>query len=322
MPSITQALSQIGKATLFATEFAQDLYLYAKYCGISPFQSGKKKLYYKMIIETHAIEKGLSLANPRMLFGRQKITTVMRYVRRYGINSNDMPVQMAIGALQTYLAAHRAAGITDPMLDDIETFLIDRRTGSGGLRHFPAGLLQQDISGGLLLARRFSCRMFAQKPVDRETLERIVALAQTAPSQCNRQATKVTFYSDRKLIAELLSLQAGASGFSENVTSLLVVSYDLAAWGGAQQRNQGYVDASLFAMNFMLAAYAVGVATCPLNLAVRHGVERRIKRAGSIPDDQRLVMMIALGWPASDGLKAAASPRRPVSEILTVVEGV
>ncbi|WP_293394364.1 nitroreductase family protein [Nevskia sp.] len=327
MSAFAAKLNQIGKALLFITEFAQDLYYYTKYCGVSPFQIARKRVYYKIIIETHAIEKGLSLASPRMLFGRQKIPAIMRQIRWYGIESNDMPIRMATGALETYLAIHRTAGIDDPLLDDIHSFLKERTSvsaapGSGGLRHFANGLPQQHSTSASLLESRFSCRMFSSQPLDLETLERIVELAQTAPSQCNRQATKIHYYNKPETITALLQLQAGSSGFSEAVTGLVVVAFDLAAWGGAQQRNQGYVDASLFAMNFMVAAHALGAASCPLNLAVRHTTERQIKRLGGIPDDQRLVMMIALGLPAPGALKAAASPRQPVTEVLRVVGGV
>jgi len=170
------------------------------------------------------------------------------------------------------------------------------------------------------LVSRFSCRMFADATVDTSTVERIVALAQTAPSQCNRQATLIHFYNDPAKIEELLRLQQGSTGFAETVRGLFVVSFDLAAWGGAQQRNQGYVDAALFSQNLMLAAHALGVAACPLNLAVRHATEHRIRAVGGIPSDQRLVMMIAIGWPLAGALKAAASPRRLTTEILTLHE--
>lgn len=324
MSAIKSKLSQISKSLLFITEFAQDLYYYTKYCGASPLQVAKRKAYYKIIIETHAIEKGLSLANPRLLFGRQKIPAIMKQVRWYGIGSDEMPIRMAVGALNTYLTVHRAAGINDPILDEITSFLKERssasqKTGTGGLRNYANGLPGNHGDGANLLQSRFSCRMFSPEPLDSLTLERIVELAQTAPSQCNRQATKIYFFDNPGTISTLLQLQAGSSGFAETVTGLIVVAFDLAAWGGAQQRNQGYVDASLFAMNFMLAAHSVGAATCPLNLAVRHTTERKIKSVGGIPNDQRLVMMIALGWPALGALKAAASPRRSVTEVLRVV---
>ena len=90
------------------------------------------------------------------------------------------------------------------------------------------------------------------------------------------------------------------------------------AWGGPQQRNQLYVDGGLFSMNLMLAAHGLGLASCPLNLAVTNDVERRIKQAGGIPANERVIMMIAVGVPVTEGRKAAKSPRRALSEILTV----
>lgn len=324
MSFASRVFGQVGKISLFATEFSQDLYMYVRYCGVSLFQDWRSKTYYKLAIEAHAIEKGLSLANPRKLFGRQKLPAIMRDVRRLGMASTELPVLMAVGVLQTYLRVHREAGVSDPLLDSVEALLAERsaltvQPGSGGLRFFPDGMPTPDGSRAWLLTSRFSCRMFMQEPVQPSVVEAVTAIAQTAPSQCNRQATKVHFYSDRKVISELLALQGGSSGFAEEVPGLAVISFDIAAWGGAQQRNQGYVDASLFAMNFMLAAHALGLACCPLNLAVRHGTERRIKAIGGLPADQRLVMMIAVGRPLPGALKAAASPRRPVADVLTIV---
>lgn len=316
-------LSQLDKALLFVTEYAQDLYLYLRYCGISPFQDARKKSFYKIIIETHAIEKGLSLADPRALFGREKIKHIQNMVVHYGIGSNDLPVTMAIGALQAYVSRHRGLGVSDPLLDQIDAFLAERKSqsdvgGSGGLRLFPSGKPAIAPQPDGLLLNRFSCRIFDSLPLDRNEIGRIVDVAQVAPSQCNRQATRLHYYDDPEQIRMLLGLQGGSAGFNNDVPGLFVVAFDLAAWGGAQQRNQGYVDGSLFAMSLMLAAQAHGAVTCPLNLAVRHKTERKIRAAAAIPADQRLVMMIAVGKARGGGLKAAASPRRRLSEILNI----
>lgn len=323
MKSIGAVTSQAGKSMLFLSEFTRDLMMYTRYCGISPLQDKRKKQFYKIIIETHAIEKGLSLANPRPLFGQAKIRDIMRQVRSYGIRSDELPVTMAIGALTTYRDVHRAKGLGDPILDEIDAFLADRArasatAGVGGVRLYPEGLPAPGANPASLLTERVSSRIYDAAPLDREAITRIVQVAQSAPSQCNRQATRVHYYDDPAQVRALLTLQAGSAGFSEGVPGLFVVAFDLAAWGGAQQRNQGYVDGALFAMTLMLSARAHGAVTCPLNLAVKHGTERLIREAGAIPEDQRLVMMIAIGRPGAGASKAAASPRRPVGEVLTL----
>lgn len=313
--------AQLGKASLFLTEFVQDFYLYARYCGISPFQDSRKKTFYRILIETHAIEKGLSLASPRPLFGRDKIAHIMAMVRRYGIGSDEIPVTMAAGALATYRDYHRAMHLSDPLLNTIDSFLAERQSqsqalSSGGLRLFRDGNPGIAAEPTGLLFNRFSCRMFDPVHLDREEIRRIARVAQTAPSQCNRQATRLHYYDNSAQIRTLLRLQGGASGFINDVPGLFIIAFDLAAWGGAQQRHQGYIDGSLFAMSLMLSAQAHGAVTCPLNLAVRHSRERRIRSVGQIPQDQRLVMMVAIGRARDGEIKAAASPRRELSDVL------
>lgn len=317
------SFSQLGKALLFATEYAQDIYYYARYCGISPFQNVEKKRYYKIIIETHAIEKGLSLANPRPFFGKEKIRHIIRMADKFGFHKDKLPITMAVGALQTYISRHRQLNLSDPLIDEIEIFLarqepIAAGLGAGGLRIYPEGKPAITAEPEGLLLNRFSCRIFEAAPLSREEICHIVKLAQTAPSQCNRQATRVHYYDDPPTVQALLKLQGGSAGFNKEVPGLFAISFDLAAWGGAQQRNQGYVDGSLFAMALMLSAQAHGAVTCPLNLAVRHKTERQIRSVGNIPSDQRLVMMIAIGNASRENLRAAASPRRPLVEILNI----
>jgi nitroreductase len=315
-------LAPLSKSFLFVSEFSQDAILYMKHCGISPRRDKRKAAYYKIIIEIHAIEKGLSLAQMRPLFGQQKIRAVMQMARTYGLASSDLPIRMTIGALATYVGTHRTLGHDDPFLDEVDAFIAEQcavssELGDGGLRQYPAGVPIPDSPAELLLSR-FSCRIYDTEPLSHALVWQIVQTAQCAPSQCNRQATQVYYFDDRTKVRALLKLQGGSAGFQDEVPGLFVITFDLAAWGGAQQRNQGYVDGGLFSMTMMLAAHALGLVTCPLNLAVSHKTERRIKALAEIPDDQRLVMMMAIGKAPDGAVRAAASPRRPVDEVLTL----
>lgn len=159
--------------------------------------------------------------------------------------------------------------------------------------------------------------MFTTEPLDLQIINAAVEQAQSAPSQCNRQATKAHFFQSPDQIAALLRLQGGSAGFSDTVGNLFVITSDVLAWGGPQQRNQLYVDGGLFSMTLMLAFHGLGLASCPLNLAVTNAVERRIKRTGGIPSNERIIMMIAVGKAVKAGRKAAKSPRRPLSEAFT-----
>lgn len=318
---VVELVSRVRKISLFLTEYCADALTYFRYCGISPFQDKTRKFFYKILI-AHALEKGLSLANPRALFGVAKIRFLMKAVERYDLSFSRLPAEKTCGIFHAYLEMHRALGVADALLDEMAAFLDHyERTKSihpdGGLRHLDEAAYDEFPAAARLLVSRHSNRMFAEEYLPRADVEQIVRIAQSAPSQCNRQSAKAYFFQDRADIDKLLKLQAGSAGFSSGVNNLFIITSDLAAWGGAQQRNQAYVDGALFAMNVMLACHAMEIASCPLNLAVTHKVEKAIKQAGAIGQDERLIMMIAVGRPVSrNQLKVARSPRRPLREIL------
>jgi nitroreductase len=71
-------------------------------------------------------------------------------------------------------------------------------------------------------------------------------------------------------------------------------------------------------MCLMLACVEEGLQCCPLNLAVTNHREGQISRVGDIPSDQRLIVMIAFGECDLSPMKAAASPRLAVDDVLTL----
>lgn len=287
----------------------------------SPLEAGPKRLYYQIVIVSHTIEKGLSLENPRPGFGKQKIEQLIGLMDRYDGSLGDFPMGMARGALSKYVSHHRDLGIQDPVVDRVEAYVEASRAKvqcleTGGLK-----LIDGAVTGQGALDRRFSCRAYAMQKVAESQVREIVARAQRAPSQCNRQSTRVHCYQEPADIRRLLTLQGGSAGFVESVPNLFVVTSELAAWGGPGQRNQAYVDGSLFAMCLMLACVDAGLQCCPLNLAKTNRAEMALARAAGIPVDQRLIMMIAFGRCDLEPMKAAASPRLAPDEVLTLYPG-
>lgn len=313
-------LSKLGKILQFLSEYTQDLWLCLKYNGYSPFVDRQKRLFYKIIIETHTIEKGLSLPRRRPLFGRDKIRFVMAALDTYPPSFSPLPVQMVLGALNAYVQFHRDQNVDDPLLNDIDNFL-GRWHGKsslaihGGIKSFQFDACHHEDPAALLKSRS-SLRMFDGSKLPVEEICRLVALAQSAPSQCNRQSTQIHLYQDRHTIDTLLALQGGSRGFSEHVANLFIVGSEVAAWGGPGQRNQPYVDGALFAMSLLLACHSRGLGACPLNLAVTNAKEREIKNVAKIPAGERLIMMIAFGKTVAEPLRVAVSPRRDLNEVL------
>lgn len=315
-----KGLRYIGKFMVFVREYMLDMWFFIKHNNHSPLEDDNRRKYFKLLILSHAIEKGLSLGNPRPLFGREKVAEIIRASARYDISFSKFPIAMAKGALSAYYNENsKHATANHPTLVAIQDFLKSGEVAyirsTGGVKQVSRFPTEQACENANFLLSRTSCRMFDRAPLSREMVEKVLRVAQSAPSQCNRQSIRIHFYQEPSIISELLSLQGGASGFAESVGNLFLISSEITAWGGPQQRNQLYVDGGLYSMMLMLACHAHGIAACPLNLAVTNSVEEKIKKLGAIEKNQRLIMMIAVGYSAEPIVKAARSPRCNVEDV-------
>jgi len=314
-------LMRIAKILGFFNEFAWDAWLFLRYNGHSPLGPRDRCLSYKTIIEAHTIEKGLALPAPRPYFGQDKIHFLLKMNAEWTAPLGDLSRAMLLGALRDYRAAFAGTPPPDAALADrIDAFLDtpDTVTAKGGVRNGIEKKSERHEVAIAFLKARFSARDFAPRPLDDNEIGAVVELAQRAPSQCNRQATRIHVYRDRAKIAELLNLQGGGRGFVEAVPTLFVITSEITAWGGPQQRNQPYVDGGIYTMMLLLSLDALGFVNCPMNLAVTHRAERAIKAAGGIPSCERLIVMIAAGPPPTHTLRAACSPRWPAEAICHV----
>jgi nitroreductase len=313
-------LAGARKISQFVTEYAEDAYSFACFNHYSPRVPAEIRLYYRIIITAHTVEKGLSLSSRRLLFGSDKLKELRQLLERYPKTGDPFPVAMAMGAVAEYIGVHKESGCEQATINDLEAFLdkirrdwkISPRGGTKRITKTRADLAERSIENAEFLTSRFSCRAYSGESLEDEVVTRIVAIAAAAPSQCNRQSTRLHCYRERSVIKDLLDLQGGSRGFSENVPNLFVVAFELPGWGGPKQRNQGYIDASLFAMALMFACHSMGVSSCPLNLAISNKTERAIRQRGNIPRLQRLVMMVAFGYPDDEhGVCAHSERLRP-----------
>ena len=305
-------LRKMAKVLGFFSEYTQDLWLFLRHNGHSPIEESTRRLSHKTIIEAHTIEKGLTLPQPKPHFGRDKISAMLDMNEGWTPPEGELSRSMLVGALRDYQRMFANTTAPDTIFAERVTRFIaahDAGQAVGGVRQglqHPA----ENCSAVSFLESRFTAREFGPRPLSDNELAKVIGLAQRAPSQCNRQSTRLHLYRDPARINALLALQGGARGFAENVPTLIVVTSEITAWGGPQQRNQPYVDGGLYAMMLLLALDAYGFLTCPLNLAITNRTERAIKVTGEIPLRERLVIMIAVGTQPDHPIRAANSPRQ------------
>ena len=168
----------------------------------------------------------------------------------------------------------------------------------------------------LCFSRR-SVRAYQQRPVNLVEVRAAIALAQLSPSACNRQPWIVHAYEERKKIDSMLELQNGNAGFGRLIPLLLVICVETSAFFDGSERNEPYVDAGLFTMTLLLALQAKGLSSCCLNWCVEPDADREAHRRGQIPDSERIIMYLAVGY-AEEAAVVPRSARRSVDTFLKV----
>lgn len=242
----------------------------------------------------HRVEKGLALRAPRQPFGEAVLARLDLLEPLAGDSDPDLAynVSTAREALATW---NRGGGVADEVSPK-------RDAGTRGM-----------ADAAQFFATRHSVRDFDERPVTDALLAKAVGCAIHSPSVCNRQAWQVRFYRGAEA-RELLKMQNGNAGFAESVPVVALVSVDTQLFAGAGERNQGWIEGGIFSMSLVWALHALGLDSCMLNMSVLNDTADELRRRTGIPDQELIIMMIAVGY-GRDGHRRARSPRRAIDRI-------
>ncbi|MGQ9370032.1 nitroreductase family protein [Azospirillum sp. ST 5-10] len=299
-----------------------DLRRYLRWSSAGREELTKTQLAALVTLNYHRLEKGLALKEPRPGFGQDAVRLLIslldRYVARHGV---DGTARAGIDTLAAYRAFSLGHGLSFPEVDAaLVRFGGGRPPGDGAsggtiavARAAVAAAAPADPEA--FFATRHSVRQFSGEEVAMETVARAVRMAQRTPSVCNRQAWKVHAFSEPAQKARVLSFQNGNRGFGDQASKLLVVTADLQHFTSVGERFQCWIDGGLFAMSLVYALHALGLGTCMLNWSVVKETDRAMRAAAGIPDNEVVIMMIAVGH-LPERLSVAHSHRKPLDEVL------
>jgi nitroreductase len=181
-----------------------------------------------------------------------------------------------------------------------------------------------------IVHRQRACRMFAEDPVDDDTVEKVLDAATFAPSAENRQPWVFVVVRDRdrreaigaltrqawdgggrahsegRLAPSLLAdVETGARGGVAGAPVLVVVG------GDTRLGDRRVIEASVFPaiQNLLLAATALGLGSSLTTLPLVFGTE--LASLVGLPPEVLPMAVVPLGWPA----RPLSPPRRvPVTE--------
>ncbi len=178
------------------------------------------------------------------------------------------------------------------------------------------------------MMNRRTCRRFENRPVTREQLTTLMELARRAPSAANRQPMKYLAVTDGEKLkkvhehvhwAAYTAPLGGPADDSERPAAYICLLADTAIKAECAQ-DEGIAGAAI-----TYGAEALGLASCWLGAIDRPDICRIL----DIPEDWKLMSMIALGYPkqervleTGDGVKywlegdVVHVPKRPADKVI------
>ncbi len=169
-----------------------------------------------------------------------------------------------------------------------------------------------------LVEKRYSCRDYLDKKVEREKIERCLEASRLAPSAVNAQPWNFIVVDDpelkRKVAEETFDALASFNKFSLKAPTLVVVLNENPKLTGImgrfiQGRDFTLVDIGIAASHFCLKATEEGLGTCIMGWFD----EKDIKKILKIPASKSVSLVIAVGYPAD---KPRKKNRKPLDKIM------
>lgn len=280
----------------------------------------------ELIRNTHSIEKGLSISNPRLGYGHKKQQEMMDRIRTlYRSESiyHHEACLMAVGALQKYLTYHKEHNYFDEFCEKIENFLIEFKDESidsyGGIITFEKKQINFNLDEIERFFRlRHSIRDFSDIPIKEEVIRKAIILAQTAPSACNRQGVKCYVLS-HDISMKIAKQMSGIGGFAESVDRFIIITGRTSAYR-LDEINQYIVSASIFTGYLSLTLHLYGLGACIIQRKVLWSKSwSQLQDEYCIPTDEQMVCMIAVGN-LKDSFDVPLSHRLNDKEVCTFIE--
>ena len=167
-----------------------------------------------------------------------------------------------------------------------------------------------------LVRERESIRDYdPERPVDKETLDRILEAGRLAPSATNAQPWMFLVISSPEMLAKVRPCYP-RSWFSDAPHILVVVGNVDEAW---VRKYDGYnsieTDLTIAVDHMILAAEFEGVATCWIEAYDPH----KLGEALGLKENERVFSITPLGYPRAGFVKKGEKKRKPLEEIVRIL---
>ncbi len=168
---------------------------------------------------------------------------------------------------------------------------------------------------------RRSIRRFAERPIEKALIEKLVTEAQFAPTWKNSQTTRFTAVTNRAVLEEICTALPGFNAAVVQSSPLVVAVSAITKRAGYEKDGTPstilgeaytYFDCGATVQTFCLAANDLDIGTVILGIFD----PIKIKNTLAIPQNEELVVLVACGYKVSD---TQMPPRRALEDILKII---
>lgn len=282
----------------------------------------QKSVLAGLMVTSHVLEKGITMPERRFGFGYQRVREIIKMnksaIKNY--TENHIEIQSSLKDLEQYLQMHQAANFELP--EDIQKGIHEllKYKQSDTIACFectPEELFKKTNDFYEFAHSRHTVRWYSEKPVDNDLLLKAIELAQTAPSACNRQSTKVYIVETKEIKDEVRKLQNGNRGFGHLADKWLLITSDMKCWS-YRSRTSAYLDAGIFTMSLLNALHYYKIAACTLNAHLTVSKLKKLRKSVNYSKSEIPIVFISIGK-APDHFMVAGSQRIKTEQIYKFV---
>ncbi len=273
--------------------------LFVKNFGRLGMNKSEVKFSSDLRIRVHAIEKGLSLPNPRVGFGEEKVKKILEMVRFYKQHFNNQQFLVEVKSiLESYFSFQQSHGYKNKDLYSEYSMIFNQIPyvdKLGGLECVSKKKIEQESLLGFesFVKSRYAVRDFSPEPIDIALIRNALKIAEKTPSACNRQPWRVYVFNGEKK-NELLKWQHGSLGFFEEIDTAVLVCCDTQSYFMGEA-NLPYVDGGLYAMTLIYALHSQGLGTIPLTMGLMSSQLKQLYTKFGVKKSEVPILLIGVG---------------------------
>lgn len=273
---------------------------------------------YDILLKVHSLEKGFAMPELRP-FGFKKageLVDILMFAKKNGFKS--FSVNLGESILFNWVNLFDEMKWKKDDFDYIKAKEFVSKYVEAPI--YEAGCMHKnyvectDFNYEEFLHARHTFRDYEERILSDEDVEFCVTQALNVPSACNRQMCKIYDISAAQSKKTLLDIGLGISGISVDNAHFFLITYDMAAFSSFGERNQGYFNAGILALQFVQTLQYRGIGSCFLQFTKDVKAEEQLKNILGIPKSERIAIILSAGYIKTDNI-IPASVKKPLGDM-------